>query len=301
MAPAGVRPSCYDIGIMRRLTSSSLVLSLLLAGTVAATSVAAQPPQPAASRSTAPQAPPAPPDVAAPPDDAQKLDSGLATKVLQAGSGTQKPGPTDMVTFNYTAWRAEDGRAFDSTVLRGKPSKLMMDRLMSGLAQGLQMMVVGEKRRLWVPEALAFKGQAGRPQGMVVFDVELVDVEPSPTTPPPDVIAPPADATRTSSGLAYRVLRSGQGGRKPGSSDRVTVHYSGWTTDGKMFDSSVVRGEPATFGLDQVIKGWTEGVQLMSVGDKWRFWIPSRLAYNNQAGMPRGMLVFDIELLGIEK
>jgi peptidylprolyl isomerase len=172
---------------------------------------------------------------------------------------------------------------------------------MPGLAQGLQLMVAGEKRRLWVPEALAFKGQAGRPQGTIVFDVELVAVEPSPSVPPPDVMAPPADAMREKSGLAHRVLKTGAGGLKPGERDRVTVHYTGWTTDGKMFDSSVVRGEPATFGLDQVIKGWTEGVQLMSVGDKWRFWIPSRMAYDNAPGKPRGMLVFDIELLGIEK
>jgi peptidylprolyl isomerase len=78
----------------------------------------------------------------------------------------------------------------------------------------------------------------------------------------------------------------------------VTVHYTGWTTDGKMFDSSVARGEPATFRLDQVIPGWTEGLQMMVEGEKRRFWIPARLAYEGQAG-PQGMLVFDIELIRI--
>ena len=111
---------------------------------------------------------------------------------------------------------------------------------------------------------------------------------------------PEADAKKTPSGLAYKVLREGKGSH-PQRRSQVTVNYTGWTTDGKMFDSSVLRGEPATFGLDQVIKGWTEGVQLMSIGDKWRFWIPSRLAYSNAPDKPRGMLVFDIELLGIEK
>ena len=81
----------------------------------------------------------------------------------------------------------------------------------------------------------------------------------------------------------------------------MTVHYTGWTTDGKMFDSSVTRGKPITFGLDQVIAGWTEGVQLMVEGEKTRFWIPQNLAYKGQAGAPRGMLVFDVELLKIEK
>ena len=75
------------------------------------------------------------------------------------------------------------------------------------------------------------------------------------------------------------------------------MHYTGWTTDGKMFDSSVKRGQPATFGLDEVIAGWTEGVQLMVEGEKTRFWIPQRLAYEGKPGMPAGMLVFDIELI----
>src|SRR5438270_419464 len=85
---------------------------------------------------------------------------------------------------------------------------------------------------------------------------------------PPDVAAPPADARKTASGLAYRVLKEGVGGRHPKSSNPVTVHYTGWTTDGKMFDSSVVRGQPATFPLDGVIPGWTEGLQLMVEGEK---------------------------------
>ena len=80
----------------------------------------------------------------------------------------------------------------------------------------------------------------------------------------------------------------------------MTVHYTGWTTDGKMFDSSVARGQPATFPLNRVIAGWTEGVQLMVVGEKRRFWIPQKLAYGGAEGAPRGMLVFDVELLGIE-
>ncbi|MCA9605445.1 MAG: FKBP-type peptidyl-prolyl cis-trans isomerase, partial [Myxococcales bacterium] len=76
--------------------------------------------------------------------------------------------------------------------------------------------------------------------------------------------------------------------------------YTGWTTDGRMFDSSRRRGEPATFGLNQVIPGWGEGVQLMVVGEQRRLWIPQELAYNGRPGMPAGMLVFDIELLAIE-
>jgi peptidylprolyl isomerase len=120
--------------------------------------------------------------------------------------------------------------------------------------------------------------------------------------PPPDVAAPPADAVKTSSGLASKVLTPGKGKTHPAATDRVLVHYTGWTTDGKMFDSSVQRGQPIAFPLNGVIKGWTEGVQLMVVGEKRRFWIPGNLAYDNspRPGAPKGMLVFDVELLEIQ-
>jgi peptidylprolyl isomerase len=122
-----------------------------------------------------------------------------------------------------------------------------------------------------------------------------------PLATPRDVAAPPPDAQRTPSGLAFKVLRKGHGDRHPGPTDQVTVHYTGWTTDGKMFDSSYKRGTPLTLGLNQVIKGWTEGVQLMVVGEKRRFWIPPDLAYGAtpRPGMPTGMLVFDVELLEV--
>lgn len=116
---------------------------------------------------------------------------------------------------------------------------------------------------------------------------------------PPDVAAPPADAVTHPSGLVSKVLQAGIGTRHPRPNSQVTVHYTGWTTDGKMFDSSVSRGEPITFGLDEVIRGWTEGVQMMVEGEKRRFWIPENLAYQGKPGAPAGMLVFDIELIKI--
>ena len=106
----------------------------------------------------------------------------------------------------------------------------------------------------------------------------------------------------TESGLQYEVIVSGDGA-KPTTADQVTVHYHGMLTDGTVFDSSVDRGEPATFGVTQVIKGWTEALQLMSVGDKWKLTIPSGLAYGDQGagGMigPGATLVFEVELIGI--
>lgn len=122
---------------------------------------------------------------------------------------------------------------------------------------------------------------------------------PVPPTPA-DVAAPPADALVTKTGLASKVITAGTGTVHPRATDDVTVHYSGWTTDGEMFDSSVRRGSPATFGLTQVIPGWTEGLQLMVVGETRRLWIPEALAYRGASGRPAGMLVFDVELLAIE-
>ncbi len=240
---------------------------------------------------------PAPPDVAAPPADAQKTPSGLASKVLTKGTGTAHPSKTDVVTVHYTGWTT-DGKMFDSSYARGEKATFPLDRVIAGWTEGVQQMVVGEKRRFWIPENLAYKGLRD-PKGMLVFDVELFSFAPSPTIPPPDVKAPPADATKTASGLAYKVLRPGTGTRHPAATSQVTVDYSGWTTDGKLFDSSITRGEPATFPLNGVIKGWTEGVQLMVEGEKARFWIPENLAYQGQQP-PYGLLVFDVELLQIK-
>ena len=117
---------------------------------------------------------------------------------------------------------------------------------------------------------------------------------------PADVAAPPADALTTSTGLAYKVISKGTGKEKPEAGATVKVDYTGWTTDGKMFDSSVTRGKPAEFPLRGVIAGWTEGLQLMVVGEKTRFWIPENLAYQGKPGRPAGMLVFDVELLEVK-
>ncbi len=118
---------------------------------------------------------------------------------------------------------------------------------------------------------------------------------------PPDVAGPPPNAEVTRSGLASKLLVPGSGETHPRRSSTVTVHYSGWTTDGELFDSSVSRGGPATFRLDEVIPGWTEGLQLMVEGEKRRLWIPEKLAYRGRAGRPAGMLVFDVELLRIDR
>ena len=282
---------------------ASLALAVGACNQKQAEAPANQPP-PTPAKTEPPPAPPkpaadpgAPPDVAAAPADAQKTTSGLASKVLQPGTGKEKPALEDTVKVHYTGWTT-DGRKFDSSA-GGEPAQLPLNGVIKGWGEGLQLMVVGEKRRFWIPQNLAYDPPPpGAPAGMLVFDVELLGIN-KPPKAPEDVAGPPKTAKKTKSGLAYRVLQKGKGKDRPAATSTVEVHYSGWTTDGKMFDSSVARGQPASFPLNGVIKGWTEGVQLMTVGEKTRFWIPAELAYGENGRVP-GMLVFDIELLGIK-
>jgi len=276
--------------------------------TAAAPAPATPPPTPQPPPTPPPPPPPspgdipAPDDVKAPPADAEKTPSGLASKVLQPGKGGEKPTLQDSVEVNYTGWQT-NGHMFDSSVKRGRPARFPVGGVIKGWTEGLQLMTVGEKRRFWIPADLAYGESAmgGRPSGMLIFDVELLGITSPPKTPE-DVEAPPKNAKKTKSGIAYRVLKKGTGKEHPKPTSTVEVHYSGWTTNGKMFDSSVARGQPATFPLSGVIPGWTEGVQLMVVGEKTRFWIPGNLAYDNspRPDAPKGTLVFDIELLSIK-
>lgn len=250
---------------------------------------------------------PAPKDLKQPPPDAQKTESGLVTMVLKKGEGDTKPASYDKVEVHYTGWQKSDGKMFDSSLKRGRPATFQVSGVIKGWTEALQLMVAGEKRRLWIPANLAYGDKAmrpGMPTGDLVFDVELLKVTPGPKPPetPKDLEKPPADAKKTASGLVYKRLTKGDGKDHPLPADTVTVHYSGWTKDGEMFDSSVTRGRPASFPLNGVIKGWTEGVQLMVTGDKFRFWIPADLAYGDKPkrpGAPAGDLVFDVELLKI--
>jgi peptidylprolyl isomerase len=145
-------------------------------------------------------------------------------------------------------------------------------------------------RRVCLPVILAcvIAGCAAEPEDAM---------PPAPIPAPPDVAAVPSDAQTSPSGLAWKVLKPGTGTTKPTATSQVLAHYTGWTTDGQMFDSSVVRGEPLDYPLGGLIAGWIEGMQMMVKGEKRRFWIPQELAYMGQPGAPAGMLVFDIELL----
>lgn len=239
--------------------------------------------------------PAAPADLNNPPADAERLENGLVMKKLAAGTGTAHLTDDQMARVRYTVWRS-DGTLVQH-VPPGQSLLIAPARMLPPWAFAVKQMVVGESRRIWIPAAL-IPGKIKEGETMVI-DTDLVDLVDKPTTPP-DVAAPPADAKTTESGIAYKVLKAGTGTVHPKRSSKVVVHYSGWTTDGKMFDSSITRGQSATFGLDEVIAGWTQGLQLMVEGEKTRFWIPAKLAYAHDKTKPQGMLVFDIELLKVE-
>lgn len=248
---------------------------------------------------------PAPSDAAAPLADAEVTRSGLAFKVLKppacAPAACERPTPYDRVVVDYTGWQTS-GKMFDSSVSRGQPATFGMREVIRGWTEGLQLMSPGEKRRFWIPSALAYGDSpgAGRPGGALVFDVELLRIEVGKRPPPapPDVAAPPAEALRTASGLASRRLLAGKGEQTPKPDTKVTVMYNAWKADGEF----LVSGGPATFtAKDAILKGLGEGVQLMVPGEIRRIWIPGSLAYGEKPkeGLPAGMLVFDVRLLEI--
>jgi len=220
-----------------------------------------------------------------PPANAEVTPQGVSMQVLAEGKGTAHASPNDYVKLHYTLWNLE-GKKLDS-VEDPRVGIVPLEKMIPTWRDVVQRMVEGEQRRAWIPSE------------KLIIDTELVGIVHPPAVPE-DVAAPPADATRTKSGLAYRILKPGTGDKHPTRRSTVRVHYSGWTTDGKMFDSSVVREQPADLPVDAVIAGWSEGLQLMTAGEVARFWIPAKLAYADDKSKPQGMLVFDVELLAVK-
>ena len=243
----------------------------------------------------------APADVAAPPPGALKTASGVAMTVLKPGEGQERPGSNDCVKVHFIAWN-RDGSFLAGSRRHAEPESQCLRTMFAGVADALQTMAVGEARRLWVPANLTYKGDDddAPPRADVTFDVELVEIQKAPATPQ-DLTAPPS-ARKTPTGLAIQVLNEGRGQDHPGPGRSVTLHFSGWTSGGRLIESSVMGGQPATFELESVMPGWREVLPSMVVGEQVRIWIPAGLAFGEKPrrGQPRGDLVYELELLDLQ-
>jgi FKBP-type peptidyl-prolyl cis-trans isomerase len=255
-------------------------------------------PAPAAPAAASPTA--APSDVKAAPGDAWGTPSGLSYKILTPGTGTGNPEPQDLVDVHFAGWTA-DGQLFDSA-LAPASTQFELATAMPGWIEALSHMVEGEKRRLWVPAKLSYAQDDPRkrtPPGALVFDLELVKIikRPRPVPAPADVAAPPRSAKRGKGGVRWRMLSKGAGHHHPRPRDTVQVHYTRWTPDGKMIDSSLAAGQPTTMRADSMGPAWTEALHLLVPGGKARFWMPAALV--SWAG-PATTVVYDIELVAIK-
>ena len=242
-------------------------------------------------------------------------ESGLQYKVLTQGpEGGVSPVASDLVTVHYVG-TLRSGAEFDSSRARGEPASFPLNRVIRGWTEGLQLMSEGDAYRFFLPPDLAY-GASGSgpligPNEALIFDVELIKVQNPERNleKANDFLAENArkeGVQTTGSGLQYLVLSEGAGdGKSPSASDTVEVHYQGTLLDGSEFDSSYKRGETIEFPLNRVIPGWTEGVQLMSEGDKYRFFIPPALGYGER-GTPGGpigpneALIFEVELVAVK-
>ena len=215
--------------------------------------------------------------------------------VIKNKSSTQGASVTEFAEYSAQLISA-DGKSVASLYLGNKTLPMqMLKTKYPALARMILLSPIGETR-LWTlsadnlpPDVFNIKS-GGQLTLKVIASPDLLQA-------PSNLMLPPSSATRTASGLRYIVLKKGSKSTHPSPSSYVTIDYSGWDRSGKLFDSSVQRGEPANFALSGLIKGWQEGVLLMSPGDTYRFWIPGALAYDGSGGdSPKGQLVFDITL-----
>lgn len=247
------------------------------------------------------RAPATPENLSAPPDDARTTGSGIAYQVLAPGVGNASPRAWDLVTMHYSAW-GPDGKLLESTHTKERPDQVNLLRAAPGWVEVLETMVIGQKVRAWIPASQV----ASRPfelpaDALAVYEIELVELEKR-TDPPPvpgNVAAPPGNARKSKSGIAHQVLKPGAGKQRPQPSDTVRVHYTFWTTDGTMHDSTRVEGTPVSLLLERTAPGFAEALQAMVEGESRRLWIPAELAETGRPGEPEGMRVYDVELVEI--
>jgi FKBP-type peptidyl-prolyl cis-trans isomerase len=251
----------------------------------------------------------APDDVASPPGDLVKTPSGLATKLLGSGTGNLHPGDDDCVTIAFRAWR-RDGTLFSSSGSGNEGATQCLRPAMPGIAEALKMMVVGEKRRVWVPADLTAPLIAHHAEKHLVtdsdallvdltFDLQLLRIFQAPATPP-DLSPPRRGAIRLPSGTFMQILKPGTGTRHPLATSWMTVDYTGWTSKGVLFESTALSSQPRLVLLGMALPGWQDALLAMVVGEKVRLWVPAKLAYGDHPAskaFPAGDLIYELNLL----
>jgi len=236
------------------------------------------------------------------PEKEKTTESGLKWQKVVEGSGGH-PEPEDLVRLRCTIWNKDGKPAFSSESLGGPLVGPAQNVHLSPIAEkflpeAVQLMAVGDKCRFEVPAELCWGDKRIVPAvGVNETTIWLVELDRIIRFEPLD----PEKTKKTASGLEYEVIREGTG-KSPGPATKVAVHYTGWLENGTEFDSSVRRGKVAEFGLNQVIPGWTEGLQLMKEGAIYRFKIPGNLAYGPQGRdkiPPNATLIFEVELIRV--
>ncbi|MHC4342322.1 MAG: FKBP-type peptidyl-prolyl cis-trans isomerase [Planctomycetota bacterium] len=243
------------------------------------------------------------------PSRLKTTESGLKYQLVTAGEGSP-PGADESIRMRFALWNTSGDLVICTETggryISGKTAALGLAPgapPLKFLPEAAKLMKPGDVFLLEVPPELCFGDQSVSPQlpggSKTIWELELVEILKIPEFSKPD----PKSLIKTASGLAYEILKKGSG-NKPKATDTVTVHYAGWLEDGTLFDSSYSRGQTTSFGLNQVIRGWTEGLQLMSEGAIYKLVIPGSLAYGQRpppgSGIPAdATLIFQVELVKI--
>lgn len=244
-----------------------------------------------------------PSNVAEPPSRAIRVKPGLAIMTLMPGYGTYRPARNDCVRVRYIGWR-RDGQLLGSWWRESAPESRCLSGMVIGIADAVKRMVSGERARVWIDSPLMSLGNGDdREPGVdATYDVELVEVVRSPPTPR-DLRTPPASARRVGGGVALRVLVASMSDRRPRENSRIKLDFSGWTKDGTLVESSVMARHPVIYDMQGMMAGMREAVLAMVEGQKARIWIPQAMAFGDRPkrGQPKGDLVYDLELLAVDR